>query len=59
MKILVRSINTAQGMRWQVCLDQHGVSFHSEAEARAFVATLEARIKAPHRLPDTSRRAVG
>lgn len=59
MKILVRSTTTAQGVRWQVCLDQHSVSFNSEAEARAFVATLEARIRAPHRLPETSMRAVG
>lgn len=59
MKILVRPTNTAQGVRWQVCLDQHGVSFHSEVEARTFVATLEARIKAPHRLPAASMGATG
>ncbi|MBC9249543.1 hypothetical protein A9179_04540 [Pseudomonas alcaligenes] len=57
MKILVRPINTPQGERWQVCLDRHSVSFHTEREARDFVATLESRLQAPHRLPETSLRA--
>ncbi|MFQ6576365.1 hypothetical protein [Pseudomonas sp. UM16] len=35
---------------WQVRLDQHVVSFRSEAEARAFVNTLQTRLQAPHPL---------
>jgi hypothetical protein len=51
MDIRIRPLNTAAGPRWQVCLDQHGVSFRSEREAQEFVATLEARLRAPHPLP--------
>lgn len=39
---------------WQVHLDQHRVSFRSEAEARQFIATLESRLSAPHALPGSS-----
>lgn len=39
---------------WQVRLDQHLVSFRSEAEARQFMATLQTRLAAPHRLPGSS-----
>ncbi|MDE3737371.1 MULTISPECIES: hypothetical protein [Pseudomonas] len=56
MKILVRPTTTPQGASWQVCLDQHAVSFRSEAEARRFVSVLEERLKAPHVLPEESRR---
>ncbi|MCO6056624.1 hypothetical protein NG726_08035 [Pseudomonas sp. MOB-449] len=56
MKILVRPTTTLQGAGWQVCLDQHAVSFRSEAEARRFVAVLEERLRAPHVLPDGARR---
>ncbi|WP_082073275.1 hypothetical protein [Pseudomonas sp. LFM046] len=56
MKILVRPSTTLQGSAWQVCLDQHAVSFRSEAEARRFVSVLEERLKAPHTLPEWSRR---
>ncbi|MDH4560110.1 hypothetical protein [Pseudomonas sp. BN411] len=59
MKILVRPSTTQQGSSWQVCLDQHAVSFRSEAEARRFVTVLEERLKAPHVLPDWSRRLAG
>nr|WP_301295601.1 hypothetical protein [Pseudomonas nitroreducens] len=41
---------------WEVCLDQQAVGFRSELEARSFVATLEARLKAPHRLPELIQR---
>ncbi len=51
MDIRIRTLSTVAGPRWQVCLDQHGVSFRSEAEATAFVAKLEARLRAPHPLP--------
>ena len=51
MNIVIEQRNKGGKCRWQVKLDQHCVSFHSEAEARAFVATLEARLRAPHPLP--------
>lgn len=57
MKVIVRPLRTTQGNSWQVCMDQHAVSFRSEAEAQRFVATLEARLKAPHVLPEPARRA--
>ena len=59
MQIHIRPITTLQGHRWQVCLDQHGVSFRSEAEARAFVDTLLNSLQAPHGLPATQRREAG
>jgi len=53
MKIVVIASNRNPNCPWQVRLDQHVVSFRSEAEARAFVVTLEARLQAPHTLmPD-------
>ncbi|AYC31488.1 hypothetical protein D3880_03355 [Pseudomonas cavernae] len=53
MKILVSPLTPPHGQRaWQVHLDQHAVGFRSEAEARQFVATLEARLRAPHVLPE-------
>ena len=51
MNIQIRQVPTAEGARWQVSLDQHGVSFRSEAEARDFVRVLQARLTAPHPLP--------
>lgn len=59
MKVLVRPTRSAQGPSWQVCIDQHAVSFRTEAEAQRFVAVLEARLKAPHTLPEPPRRAAG
>lgn len=57
MKILIKEVAKSQ---WQVCLDQHAVTFRSEAEARAFTRTLEARLRAPHQIPDPDQqRAVG
>ncbi|MEX5343979.1 hypothetical protein [Pseudomonas sp. I2] len=53
MKIVVSASNRNPNCPWQVRLDQHVVSFRSEAQARAFVATLESRLQAPHPLtPD-------
>lgn len=52
MKILVQPQDHGGECFWQVRLDQHCVSFRSEEEARQFVARLEARLRAPHRLPD-------
>lgn len=57
MKILVKALAKASGTQWQVRLDQHAVTFRSEAEARAFVTTLQARLQAPHIFPE--QRAVG
>ncbi|HEY1027320.1 MAG TPA: hypothetical protein VGE28_06770 [Pseudomonas sp.] len=54
MKILVQPRNQGGEYLWQVRLDQHCVSFRSEEEARQFVARLEARLRAPHKLPDWS-----
>ncbi|MDH0893445.1 MULTISPECIES: hypothetical protein [unclassified Pseudomonas] len=51
MNILIRQVMTAEGARWQVCLDQQGVSFRSESEARDFVSVLQKRLRAPHPLP--------
>lgn len=59
MKILVRTLSTPQGPLWQVRMDQHAVSFRSEAQAREFVTTLETRLKAPHPLPHAEQRAAG
>lgn len=55
MKILIKELATPQGPQWQVCLDQHGVTFRSEAEARAFAQTLQARLQAPHSIPQRQR----
>ncbi|MCK9796411.1 hypothetical protein M1B34_01260 [Pseudomonas sp. MAFF 302030] len=56
MKILIKELAKSQ---WQVRLDQHVVTFRSEAEARAFANTLENRLQAPHRLPQSEQRAAG
>ncbi len=53
MKILIKALAKSRGNQWQVRLDQHG----SEAEARAFASTLQARLQAPHAFPE--QRAVG
>ena len=56
MKILITALARSQDCQWQVQLDRQAVNFRSEAEARAFVATLEARLRAPHVLPRESLR---
>ncbi|MCX2897116.1 hypothetical protein [Pseudomonas mandelii] len=56
MKILIKEVARSQ---WQVRLDQHAVTFRSEAEARAFTRTLEARLHALHQFPDQQQRAAG
>ncbi|WP_178116444.1 hypothetical protein [Pseudomonas brassicae] len=53
MKIVVSASARKAGCPWQVQLDQHVVSFRSEAEARAFVTTLQNRLQAPHPLRRT------
>lgn len=54
MKILIKEVAKSQ---WQVRLDQHVVTFHTEAEAKAFASTLQARIHAPHQFPEQQRAA--
>ena len=57
MKILIKEVAKSQ---WQVRLDQHAVTFRSEAEALAFTRTLEARLYAPHQIPGRQQqRAAG
>ena len=50
MKIVVSASSQNPNCPWQVRLDQHVVSFRSEAEARQFVTILESRLRAPHDL---------
>jgi hypothetical protein len=57
MNISIHPLNTPEGLRWQVRFITHGVTFRSETEARQFVATLQARLQAPHRLPGDAQRA--
>ncbi|WP_159973600.1 hypothetical protein [Pseudomonas sp. 8Z] len=60
MKIVIEQGNKGGECRWQVKLDQHCVSFRSETDAQAFVATLQTRLQAPHSLPwHTSQRQAG
>ena len=59
MKVLIKELAKSQGSKWQVRLDQHAVTFRSEAEARAFAQTLQARLQAPHHFPEYQQRAVG
>ncbi|QKZ02902.1 MULTISPECIES: hypothetical protein [Pseudomonas] len=56
MKIVLTELAREHGSHWQVRLDQHVVTFRSEAEARAFIQTLESRLAAPHRLPYRQQR---
>ncbi len=57
MKIALTELTRENGSHWQVRLDQHVVTFRTEAEARAFIQTLESRLAAPHRLPYRQQRA--
>ena len=52
MNILIQPRQQGNQHFWQVQLDQHSVSFRTEAQARQFVATLQARLDAPHQLPN-------
>ncbi|WP_163034694.1 hypothetical protein [Pseudomonas sp. S09G 359] len=54
MKILIKALAKSQ---WEVRLDQKSITFHTEAEARAFVDTLQARIQAPHRFPISQQQS--
>jgi hypothetical protein len=55
MNLVIQPLNQPQGC-WQGRLEQHRVTFRSEAEARQFVATLQARLQAPHSLPGERQR---
>lgn len=57
MDIQIRAMQGPTGTYWQVRLGKHQISFRSEAEARQFVATLKARVQAPHPLPGGQRLA--
>ncbi|MGY2376074.1 hypothetical protein ACW9IB_16360 [Pseudomonas sp. SDO524_S393] len=57
MKILIKALAKTPGNKWQVRLDQNAFTFRSEAEARAFADTLQARIQAPHHFPLGQQRA--
>mgnify|MGYP006364485547 CR=1 FL=1 len=50
MIIQVSASTQKSGCPWQVRLDQQVVGFRSEAQARAFVYTLQTRLQAPHPL---------
>ena len=52
MDIQVRPLTSFEGSTWEVRMDRNKVTFRSESEARAFVQLLEARLSAPHHLPD-------
>ncbi|MBA1295681.1 hypothetical protein G7025_20155 [Pseudomonas lurida] len=54
MKILIKALAKSQ---WEVRLDHKAITFRSEAEARAFAETLQARIQAPHAFPISQQRA--
>ncbi|QVN02353.1 hypothetical protein [Pseudomonas rhodesiae] len=54
MKILIKALAKSQ---WEVRLDQKTITFRSEAEARAFAETLQARIQAPHNFRVNQQRA--
>lgn len=56
MKILIQPLQKSAKQQWQVSFDSHSVTFRNEDEARQFVATLEARLQAPHPLPRSAQR---
>lgn len=57
MDIQIRGSQSSLGTCWQVCLGKHQVNFRSEEQACQFVATLQARVRAPH--PAAHRAAPG
>jgi len=56
MLIRIQPLKQPAGACWQVRLDNHSVTFRTEADARRFVATLQARLQAPHALPSEEQR---
>jgi len=59
MPILLTALARSACSKWQVRLDQNAFTFRSEAEARAFADTLQTRIQAPHRFPESQQRSAG
>ncbi|QVM86681.1 hypothetical protein I0D68_12965 [Pseudomonas lalucatii] len=57
MNVRIQPLNNPQGPCWQVSFGNNRVSFRSEAEARQFVATLEALARPT--LPAAAARAAG
>jgi hypothetical protein len=57
MIVMIQPVQTATGNSWQVCLGTQNLTFRSEAEARQFASTLQARLSAPHALPAEQQRA--
>ena len=57
MKILIKALAKSPGSKWQVRLDGDAFTFRTEAEARAFADTLQARIQAPRRFPLSQQRS--
>lgn len=55
MDIRISQLSKRQDSRWQVTFDGHKVTFNNETEARNFVSTLQARLQAPHELPNDER----
>ncbi|WP_410016985.1 hypothetical protein [Pseudomonas sp. 7P_10.2_Bac1] len=51
MKILIKALAKSPDCQWQVQIDQQAVNFRTKAEAKAFVDTLQTRLRAPHTLP--------
>lgn len=56
MNISIQPLHKTEGLCWQVRFASHSVTFRSEAEAHQFVATLEARLQAPHQWPRREQR---
>jgi hypothetical protein len=52
-----KSVSKIPGHKWQVRLNKDAFTFRTEAEARAFAETLQARIQAPHRFPISQQRS--
>ncbi|MBA1248440.1 hypothetical protein [Pseudomonas luteola] len=53
MKIEVRPLTRSPQSSWQVRLDDQAITFRTEDEARTYVDKLNARLKAPHKLPES------
>ena len=51
MDIQIRPLTPFEGSHWEVRMDRNRVTFRSEAEARNFAQLLQARLAAPHTLP--------
>lgn len=59
MNIQLQPLGPHEDTNWQVRMNEHVITFRTERQARAFVATLEARLAAPHVLPPEPDAARG